>query len=488
MRIAAQDEKPGRQDTRHSGVLPTTPADTLRHNAIRAHESLGSGTGWLERLRPSVRESWQRSLLHIPDPDVSGAELVFDDDALLGYRAAHPLAAVMPVIRRLLVEPGQDAGLLVAVGDELGRLMWVDGDAGLRRRAEGMLFVAGADWSERTVGTSAPGTALATAADVQIAGPEHFSRLAHSWNCTAVPVRDPETGVVLGVVDITGGPDAVAPQTLALVRAAVAAAEAQLQIQRLQLRQGPLRTAPVPGTAPNGTDPNRTAPSRNGPNRTASRRTASGPPAGTGADHLFTDTLEVLGRDHAILHTGGRSVELSSRHGELLTVLALHPEGLTAGDLAVLAYPEGCPAGTVRAEILRLRNLMESLAPTPAADVLVPLSRPYRLSRPLVVDAAQVLRFLERGAYRVALRMYRGPVLPRSESPAAVGLRTEVSAVLREAMLSDAGADTLLQYLQLPEAANDVGAWQLALRLLPPRSPRRSAVVTALERIERDLA
>lgn len=464
MRIAARGEKPGRQDTKHSGVLPGTPADALRHNAIRAHESLGSGTGWLERLRPPVRESWQRSLLHLSDPGVSGAQLVFDDDALPGYRAAHPLAAVMPVIRRLLVEPGEDSGLLVAVGDELGRLMWVDGDAGLRRRAEGMLFVAGADWSEKTVGTSAPGTALATAADVQITGPEHFSRQVHSWNCTAVPVRDPDTGVVLGVVDITGGPDAVAPHTLALVRAAVAAAEAQLQVHRLQARRDPPGRTAGPGSSP--------------------MRTAPAPMPGR-PGHLFPDTLEVLGRDHAVLHTGGSSVELSSRHGELLTVLALHPEGLTAGDLAVLAYPEGCPAGTVRAEMLRLRNLMESLE---GANALVPLSRPYRLTRPLIVDATQVLRFLERGAYRVALRMYRGPVLPRSESPAAVGLRTEVAAVLREAMLADAGADTLLQYLQLPEAANDVEAWQLALRLLPPRSPRRSAVVTTLERIERDLA
>ncbi|MCC9173435.1 GAF domain-containing protein [Arthrobacter sp. zg-Y179] len=448
-----------------SGVLPRVPAEALLRNAVRAHESLGAGSGWLERLRPSIRESWQRSLQHHSDPDVSRPELVFDDAALDRYRAAHPLAAVMPVIRRLLVEPGEDSGLLVAVGDELGRLLWVDGDAALRRRAEGMLFLPGADWSERTVGTSAPGTALATGSDVQIAGPEHFSRLVHSWSCTAVPVHDPDTGSVLGVVDVTGGPEAVAPHTLALVRAAVAAAEARLQVQRLQARRDTRNGSFAASGAPL---------------RRRTRRPAS-PPASD-----FTESLELLGRDRAVLHIGGRSVELSSRHGELLAVLALHPGGLTAEELASHAYPDGGQAGTVRAEMLRLRNLMEAVAA--GTEPLVPRSRPYRLARPLEVDAAQVLRFLEHGAYRLALRRYGGPVLPRSEAPALIRLRTEVSAVLRQAMLSDAGADTLLQYLHLPEAEHDAEAWQLALRVLPPRSPRRAAVIAALERIERDLA
>ena len=466
MRIAARNE--GVALGGQSGVLPRIPAEALLRNAIRAHESLGSGSGWLERLRPSIRESWQRSLQHHPDPDVSGAELVFDDAALARYRAGHPLSAVMPVIRRLLVEPAEDSGLLVAVGDELGRLLWVDGDSVLRRRAEGMLFMAGADWSERTVGTSAPGTALATGADVQIAGPEHFSRLVHSWSCTAVPVRDPDTGSVLGVVDVTGGSEAVAPHTLALVRAAVAAAEARLQVQRLQAR-GETRGGSLSGSG---------SPTR----RRRTRRQPPMPALGS------TESLELLGRDRAVLHIGGRSVDLSSRHGELLEVLALHPGGLTAEELSALAYRDGGQAGTVRAEMLRLRNLMEAVAAGTTAEPLVPRTRPYRLARPLAVDSAQVLRFLEQGAYRLALRMYGGPVLPRSEAPAIVRLRAEVSAVLRQAMLSDAGADTLLEYLHLPEAEHDTEAWQLALRVLPPRSPRRAAVVAALERIERDLA
>jgi transcriptional regulator of acetoin/glycerol metabolism len=82
------------------------------------------------------------------------------DDALEVWRQSHPLASVMPVIRRLLVEDASDAGLLVAVSDAAGRKLWVEGHNGLRTRAEQMHFVAGALWSEDRAGTNAPGTAL----------------------------------------------------------------------------------------------------------------------------------------------------------------------------------------------------------------------------------------------------------------------------------------------------------------------------------------
>ncbi|BAS10428.1 uncharacterized 47.3 kDa protein in thcA 5'region [Arthrobacter sp. Hiyo4] len=117
----------------------------------------------------------------------------------------------MPVIHKLLVQPSHDSGLLVAVGDEVGRLLWVEGDPALQRRAEGMMFVPGADWSEATVGTSAPGTALALGRGIQISGAEHYQRSVHAWSCTAVPFHDPDSGALLGVVDITGKASAVAP-------------------------------------------------------------------------------------------------------------------------------------------------------------------------------------------------------------------------------------------------------------------------------------
>ena len=167
------------------------------------------------RGRPArrlVAESWARARAVRLAPEAAEAGPPIDDPELEEARGRHPLAAALPVIRSLLVRDADDgSGVVVAVGDAAGRLLWVEGDRTLVRQAEAMRFVPGADWSERRVGTSAPGTALALDRAVQIAGGEHFALQVQQWSCTAVPVHDLETHETIGVLDITGGPDAVGP-------------------------------------------------------------------------------------------------------------------------------------------------------------------------------------------------------------------------------------------------------------------------------------
>ncbi|UTT68657.1 GAF domain-containing protein [Arthrobacter sp. DNA4] len=432
--------------------------------ALTGHERLGSDPGNLTPeipgLRNLIKESWQRSASFKANPDNAAAPLAFDWDQLEDYRRQHPLAAIMPVINKLLVQPSHDSGLLVAVGDEVGRLLWVDGDPTLQRRAEGMMFVPGADWSEASVGTSAPGTALALGRGIQIAGAEHYQRAVHPWSCTAVPFHDPDSGAVLGVVDITGTDTAVAPHTLSLVEATVAAAQAQLRVERLQLA-AELARKPVRRRSP-------AAAGRQGP--------------GASEGSLYRNSLQLLGRDQALLSLGGRTVSLSARHSEILALLSTHPDGLTAEELGLLLYPGEGSTITLRAEMVRLRKVIQQLSPD-----AVPGSRPYRLPLDLVPDTGQVLSCLQRGAHRIALEIYRGEVLPRSEAPGVVDLRNRVSSLLREAVLTDGSAESLLKYAALPEARDDVVIRRAALRLLPPRSPKRAAVVADLERLEAEL-
>jgi hypothetical protein len=60
--------------------------------------------------------------------------------------------------------------------------------------------------------------------------------------------------------------------------------------------------------------------------------------------------------------------------------------------------------------------------------------------------------------------------------------------LLREAVLTDGSAESLLKYAELPEARHDVDVRVTALRLLPPRSPKRAAVVADLERLDAELS
>ena len=261
--------------------------------------------------RPGHRSSWSTTTLE-------------------RWRSRHPLAPVLPVIRRLLVDDAVEAGLLVAVSDADGRLLWVEGQARIRRDAERIHFVEGACWSEARAGTNAPGTALALDQPVQIFAAEHLARPVTRWSCTAAPIHDPDSGAVLGVLDLTGGDEVAAPRTLSLVRATVAAVESELRVRRLQ-----------------GADP---AP----------------PPE----DRMV---LRALGSPTATFGDARAATRLGLRHSELLVLLASYPDGISGDRLATLLRDQELAAVTLRAELSRLRSI---LAP------ITLHSRPYRLEQP----------------------------------------------------------------------------------------------------------
>lgn len=430
--------------SRQRGVSP----ETSRLLIERAHEELVAGNRGDTRLadvRPLVRDSWERSLASLV-----GAEglppMALSREELEEYRRAHPLATVMDMIRGLLL-PGEagESGVVVAVGDASGRLLWVEGDLDIRRRTGDMGFVEGANWAEDAVGTAAPGTALRLDRSVQIHGAEHYNRLVQPWSCTAAPLHDPETRRLLGVIDVTGGAEAVTPQAQLLVDAAARAIESELLVARLRRRA-------------------------EAPKRRASRRAP------------VRATLRVLGRDRAVLETGGASdptasVQLSARHAEILLMLATHRAGLSAERLGELVYGDGATE-SLRPEMVRLRRALESVAPA-----LVPASRPYRLIVDLDTDAQHVVSLLDRGAHRVALAAYAGAVLPDSVAPGVEQVRASVSAALREALIEDASVDVLLAYADTDEAADDAEVLRLCLELLPARSPKRAGLVARLDRL-----
>jgi len=393
-----------------------------------AHEAFIQGiTDNPATVRSVVSESWSRSLSAGLDPSLPSAPVALDGDSLTEARKTSPLAAVMPLVRTLLVDTAAQAGSLVAVGDNLGRLLWVEGSASMRSKAEAMGFAPGGQWSEDAVGTNAPGTALALDEPVQIFSTEHFTGVVQRWSCAAAPVHDPHSGEVVGVIDLTGGDDVAEPHVLALVRATVAACEATM---------------------------------------------LSLPADDSSHDDWY---LEVLGRDRGVLHRGNHSTTLSSRHTEMLVLLASHREGLSAEQFAVMLSDDEIPVVTIRAELVRLRRVIGHRAIA---------SRPYRLTTELRTDLAGVLDALSRGAVRKALTLCRGPLLPSSESPAIQALRDEVHARLRFAAMSSRDPHTVIRYTETPDGREDIDALELASDLLPPNSPRRTALKARISHLD----
>jgi hypothetical protein len=132
--------------------------------------------------------------------------------------------------------------------------------------------------------------------------------------------------------------------------------------------------------------------------------------------------------------------------------------------------------------MVRLRKVLEKVAPA-----LVPESRPYRLGVEVETDAHQVLSLLDRGAHRVALAAYRGDVLPDSVAPGVEEFRDTVRTALREALMAEASIEVLLAFADTDAGAGDVELLRLCLSMLPARSPRRSGLVTRIEKLEREI-
>jgi hypothetical protein len=366
-------------------------------------------------LRRVVAESWERSLATGVDPDLGGVKGTSAPLTLEQLRATHPLASALPVIRRLLVEDASDAGVVVAVTAIDGTLLWVEGDRAACQKAEAMNFVPGADWSERSAGTNAPGTALALDRELQIVGSEHFTRIVQPWSCTAVPVHDPVTGALLGAIDLTGGAEVATPQTLALVRATAVAVENHLALLRLTNAN---TNARQPGIA-------------------AVRLSVLGTP-----------------RPRWVITDGDgqpRAGTLTGRHADILVLLSRHPEGLSADHLAMLLDDHDLDAVTIRVEMSRLRRVI-------GAEYLA--SRPYRLLAPIDSDVDEVFDALQRGDVDSAMTRYAGALLPLSVSPAIARLRTELTTGLRAAVLSTGSLALLRRWLELPEGRDDRDGWQ----------------------------
>lgn len=435
-------------------------AEARRREIERAYELfLGNETqrfgGPLGSIREIVLQSWRRSVDQSIDPNAEPGAVPLSADELRELRRIHPIAAALPVLERLLLDEAADSGFIVAVGDAQGRLLWVDGDRQLRAKAEDIGFVAGTDWSERSVGTSAPGSALALGHPMQVFGAEHFSRAVHQWSCAATPVHDPETGAILGVIDITGGEAIAEPHVLPLVEATRHAVEAELKLEAMRRRVEQERR--------------RTLEPRQ-PQRSAGRPRASA---------AISPRLIVMGREQAVLDTGVALLELARRHAEILLALSTSPQGLSAAALAQQVYGERESQETLRAELVRLRKFFSVHGVQLGLE-----SRPYRLDGLLQVDATDALAAIARGAHRLALASYGGPVLIGSESPIVVELRGELEATLRESMLQSAAPDLLFEYAQ-HWAEEDAQVWQTLLQVLPQLSPKRARVVARLEQLRR---
>ena len=388
-------------------------------------------------LRSEVAASWRRVRQLGVDPGGPRALDHLPHDEVEERRSRHPFASCLERFAELF-RPVVDCGHLVVLSDGEGRVLWQYGQSGVRRRADDLGFVRGADWTEGGVGTNAIGTALELGRPVTIRGQEHFVASQASWDCTAAPVCDPDTGRMLGVLDVSAHDSSrvgVHPAEASLVQAAAHMVAMELEqdrnrrLERLRAEAAPL-LAKVGGRAL-VTDPRGRVAAAVGMPAPSSLALPSSPSPGfmmlpglgsaevqpipggwlvrldpeasrVGTVPSASQGLELDLRTGPRLRALAGEVpwvyEPSPRHAELLLALAQSGGlGCTGEELARAVFEESGASVTVRAEMSRLRRVLGPLL----------LARPYRLAAPC----------------RVVLPADRKMVLPRSTAPVVLALR-----------------------------------------------------------------
>ncbi|MET8567554.1 SpoIIE family protein phosphatase [Streptomyces sp. NPDC004783] len=101
---------------------------------------------------------------------------------------------------------------------------WV-GVPSLSRQLESLRLDPGFGWLEGAVGTNGIGTALADRRPAFIRGSEHFADVNRYFACAAVPVRDPLSGRIRGVINVSSLRDLGDPKMLSMARDTAATVE-----------------------------------------------------------------------------------------------------------------------------------------------------------------------------------------------------------------------------------------------------------------------
>jgi signal transduction histidine kinase len=200
-------------------------------------------------LRPTIVESWRRSLATGLDPTDMLAPIEADESEVLERWSEHPLGSLTHVLTEQLRKVAEESRSVVVVTDASGLVLHTMGDEWLKERAaEQNHLVEGARWSEAADGTNGIGTALAADHAFQVFAFEHFNERHHQWICSGAPVHDPVSGQTIGLIDLSSLWRIAHPRSLELVTAAAKTIEQCLleirrdQEARLRRRYGDLVT------------------------------------------------------------------------------------------------------------------------------------------------------------------------------------------------------------------------------------------------------
>lgn len=371
-----------------------------RQQIERLREKISGSAVQAKQLGQSILNSWKRSTLAKIPEDRSAAPII-DQSSSKGSALEHALNYCSDELKHI----AQQSSMVVAVGDIGSTIIWSASSRQMRSAAESVHFVEGGQWREELVGTNALALSLKTQQSSCVFSNEHYMSSIHDWVCYAAPIIDPYSKHVLGVIDLsTTWKKHNSLGLLAAERCASIIQTALLEYQRQQL------------------------------------------------------FIRAFGMPQVLFN--GKILVLTPRQIEILTILALCPQGLTLDTLHQALYGERkVSMGTLKAEMSQLRDLLGGMLG----------SRPYRILAHVEADFLQAEQALDAAYIETALKLCSGVMLAKTESPFLCSWRDCMESRLSDAIFKANETDVLLKHIaRYPDA---IDAVERLIELTPAEHP-----------------
>lgn len=325
--------------------------------------------------------SWQRSpaaLQHqqtsTPREDEHSIQMAWDTSPL-----RQALTPALGKLTRLV----QEDKFVAAIAAPNGRLLWTASHRSMQKFTETINFIPGGLWAEQVSGTNAVGLALSLHQPCTVFATEHYWPACHDIVCYAAPIIHPQSGQLVGALDLTTHWQRHLPLTETVV-----AHMANDIARRLPL-------------------------------------------------YLPRADLEIhaLGQAWVLFH--GQRLPLNQRQLEILCILALHPQGMTLETLhqALCGNAQTHPS-TLKTILTQLRHVLAGQIST----------HPYRLGMSVWADFVELPQILQQNRTADALNLYHGTLLPTSTAPALEEWRNHIEAGMESLLYRCQDAQTLLDH------------------------------------------
>lgn len=379
-------------------------------------------TRWQEHestdVRREVQESWDRSSEQV-SVEITAAPSAEAAQVTEEWKNSD-LRTSVKKFESDLKKIALDGGFVVAITNPESTILWTTGSIHMQDRAAKANFAPGGKWDEASVGTNALDLSLRTGKPQVVFSAEHFAPLVHQWVCYSAPITDPRNGRQLGVLDLSTTWDKAHP--LALSTTVALTNLIQNELSKIDLVKS--------------------------------------------LDHL---ELHLLGGSGAQL--GGTPLFLTKRQLEICALLAMNPQGLSLETLHAHLYGDSdVSPNTLKAEVSHLRQVLGGQIS----------SRPYRFELPVFCDAMAVTGALQTGNFSLALKNYRGELLPTSDGPQISELRNWIEVALHVAALHSQDVDAVSNFLG--SHPYDLAVAEHLERIVAESDPRYPGIVAQVAR------